>query len=140
MFLRHPWPLCPFASCRSAGRHSIILNSALQGESRKNRVLVEITLSLIEKATLGVAPLPDRHCGISEVPISSFDIAAVGTTHEDSRKIPRIIFYEHVPASAEAASKNIRPVSDFFEMDAVLQEPASCFGQEARPEGHAVRR
>jgi hypothetical protein len=54
----------------------------LQGESGKNRVLVEIALSSIEKPTLGVAPLPNRHCGISEVPISSFDVAAVGTAHE----------------------------------------------------------
>src|SRR5271157_3189471 len=99
LLLRHGRPLCRFATCRSAVRDRIILDSALQGESGKNRILVEIALSLIEKTTLGVAPLPDRHCGISEVPISSFDVAAVRTTNEDPRKIPRIIFYEHVAAS-----------------------------------------
>ena len=139
-FLRHSWPLCRFATCRGAGRNRIIFDSALLGEGGKNRILVKIALSLFEKATLGVAPLPDRHRGISKVPISSFDIAAVGTTNEDPRKIPRIIFYEHLAAPAEISSKDIRPVSDLFEMDAVLQEPAPCFRQETRPKGHAIRR
>src|SRR5262249_48535938 len=68
LLLRHARPLCRFSTCRSAVCDRIILDSALQGESGKNRVLVEIALSSIEKATLGVAPLPNRHCGISEVP------------------------------------------------------------------------
>ena len=140
LFHRHSRPFSRFATCRCAGRNRIIFDSALLGEGRKNRILVKITLSLFEEATLGVAPLPDGHSGISKVPISSFDIATVGTANEDPRKIPRIIFYAHLAAPAEISSKDIRPVSDLFEMDAVLQEPASCFGQETRPEGHAIRR
>ena len=42
--------------------------------------------------------------------------------------------------SGRDLSKDIRPVSDLFEMDAVLQEPAPCFRQETRPKGHAIRR
>jgi hypothetical protein len=61
-------------------------------------------------------------------------------TNEDPRKISRIIFYKHVAASAEVSDKDIRPVSDLFEMDAVFQEPAPCCGQETRPEGRAIRR
>ena len=140
LFPRHSRPFSRFATCRCAGRNRIIFDSALLGEGRKNRILVKITLSLFEEATLGVAPLPDGHCGISKVPISSFDIATVGTANEDPRKIPRIIFYAHLAAPAEISSKDIRPVSDLFETDAVLQEPAPCFRQETRPKGHAIRR
>src|SRR5215472_7595557 len=53
LLLRHARPLCRFSTCRSAVCDRIILDSALQGESGKNRVLVEIALSSIEKATLG---------------------------------------------------------------------------------------
>jgi hypothetical protein len=84
-----------------------------------------------EAAEHGDASLGDRH----------FErVSRCGTAHENPRKIARIIFYEHVATSAEVSSKDIRPVSDFLEMDAALQEPAPCFGSETRPEGHAVRR
>jgi hypothetical protein len=140
--------LCSFvtrgrsAALRRAAALDAAASSSLgvAGRERKKLYPRRDHAFLDRKGDVWCCATPDRHCGIGEVPISSLDIAAVGTKHKDSRKIPRIIFYKHLAASAEVSGKNIRSVSDFFEMDAVLQEPASCFGQEARPEGHTVRR